>query len=152
MAGCERAEPIGLLLDGGNDAGMLVTEVGEDQLRAEVQVAAAVGIDDVASGAADEVQDVARPLHRPRMKNQLVEIHDAFRLDDHRRQPIERVWRGPRQRAVVREGRRRDLQLGVSVHAGSATPPHPLAIVIGDGALSRGPGVTVVAATENIAL
>jgi hypothetical protein len=48
---------------------------------------------------------VARPLHRPWMKNQLVEIHDAFRLDDHRRQPIERVWRGPRRRAVVREGR-----------------------------------------------
>jgi hypothetical protein len=53
---------------------MLVTEVGEDQLRAEVQVAAAVGIDDVATGATHQGQHVARALHRPGMKDQLVEI------------------------------------------------------------------------------
>ena len=63
----ERAQLIGLLLDRGDDARMLVTEVGEDQLRAEVQVAPAVGIDDMAT-AANEGQHVARPLHRPRMK------------------------------------------------------------------------------------
>jgi len=74
MAGCERAEPIGLLLDSGDDAWMLVTEVGEDQLRAEVQVAAAVGIDDVATGATTQGQHVARALHRPGMKDQLVQI------------------------------------------------------------------------------
>ena len=79
MAGCERAEPVGLLLDSGDDARMLVTEVGEDQLRAEVQVAAAVGIDDVAAGAANEGQHVARALHRPRMKDQLVEILGVLR-------------------------------------------------------------------------
>ena len=79
MAGCERAEPVGLLLDSRDDARMLVAEVGEDQLRAEVQVAAAVGIDDVATGAANEGQHVARPLHRPRMKDQLVEIHGVLR-------------------------------------------------------------------------
>ena len=78
MAGCERAEPVGLLLDSRDDARMLVTEVGEHQLRAEVQVAAAVGIDDVAPGAADEGRHVARPLHRPGMKDQFVEIHGVL--------------------------------------------------------------------------
>ena len=92
MTGCERAELVGLLLDRGDDARMLVTEVGEDQLRTEVQVAAAVGIDDVATGAAYEGQHVARPLHRPGMKDQLVEIHcplpqvrSAPGLDEHER-------------------------------------------------------------------
>ena len=79
MAGCERAEPVGLLLDGGDDARMLVTEVGEDQLRAEVQVAAAVRSYDVAPGPANEGQHVARPLRHPRMKDQLVEIHGVLR-------------------------------------------------------------------------
>ncbi len=79
MAGCERAEPVGLLLDGADDARVLVAEVGEDQLRAEVQVAATVRIDDVAPGAANEGQHVARPLHHPRMKDQLVEIHGVLR-------------------------------------------------------------------------
>lgn len=51
LAGCERAELVGLLLDSRDDARVLVTEVGEDQLRAEVQVAAAVAIDDVATGS-----------------------------------------------------------------------------------------------------
>ena len=41
--------------------------------------AAAVGIDDVAAGAANEVEHVARPLHRPRMKDQFVEIHGVLR-------------------------------------------------------------------------
>jgi hypothetical protein len=49
----ERAELVGLLLDRGDDPRMLVSEVGEDQLRAEVQVAASVGVDEVATGAAD---------------------------------------------------------------------------------------------------
>ena len=72
--------------------GVLVAEVGEDQLELEVQVAAAVAIDDVATGAADERRHVARPLHRPRMKDQLVEIHGVLRqgrrppgLDDRER-------------------------------------------------------------------
>ena len=76
---CERAQLIGLLLDRGDDARMLVTQVREDQLRAEVQVAPAVGIDDMATGAANEGQDVARPLHRPRMEDQLVQIHGLLR-------------------------------------------------------------------------
>ena len=63
----------------GDNARMLVTEVGEDQLRAEVQVAAAVGIDDVATGAANQGQHVARPLHRLRMKDELVEIYGVLR-------------------------------------------------------------------------
>jgi hypothetical protein len=45
MGGCERTEAVGLFLDGRNDARMLVTEVREDQLRAEVRVAPAVGVD-----------------------------------------------------------------------------------------------------------
>ena len=79
MAGCERAELVGLLLNSGDNARMLVTEVGENQLRAEVQVATAVGIDDVATGAANEGQHVPRPLHHPRMKDQLVELHGVLR-------------------------------------------------------------------------
>ena len=67
---------------------MLVAEVGERQLRAEVQVAPAVGIGDVAAEAADEGPDGARPLHRPRTKDQLV--GDARRL---------RSLRGPSTRA-----------------------------------------------------
>lgn len=58
---------------------VLVTEVGEDQLRAEVQVVTAVGVDDVATGAVDEGEHVARPLHGPRMEDQLVEIHGVLR-------------------------------------------------------------------------
>jgi hypothetical protein len=71
-------QSVGLLLDSRDDARMLVAEVCEDQLRAEVQVAAAVGIDDVATGAANEGLHIARPLHRPRMKDQLVEIHGVL--------------------------------------------------------------------------
>ena len=56
----ERAQLIGLL-DRGDDARMLVTEVGEDQLRAEVQVAPAVGIDDMATGAATRVSTSRGP-------------------------------------------------------------------------------------------
>ena len=78
MARCERAELVGLLLDSGDDARMLMTEVGEHQLRAEVQVAAAVGVDDVAAGAANEGQHVARPLHCPWVEDQLVEIHGVL--------------------------------------------------------------------------
>jgi hypothetical protein len=79
MAGRERAELVGLLLDSRDDARVLVTEVGEHQLRAEVQVAAAVRIDDVVDGGANECEHVARPLHRPRMKDQFVEIHGVLR-------------------------------------------------------------------------
>jgi hypothetical protein len=62
-----------------DNARVLMAEVCEDQLRAEVQVAAAVAIDDVAPGAANEGRHVAWPLHRPRMKDQLVEIHGVLR-------------------------------------------------------------------------
>ena len=65
MARRERAELVGLLLDGGDDARMLMTEVGEDQLRAEVQISPAVGIDDVATGAADEGRNLSWPLRHP---------------------------------------------------------------------------------------
>jgi hypothetical protein len=75
MAGGECAEQIGLLLDSRDDPRMLVAQICEDQLGAEVQVTAAVGIDDVATGAANEGADVARTLHCPGMKDQLVAIH-----------------------------------------------------------------------------
>jgi len=40
---------------------------------------AAVVVDDVATGAANERPDVARTLHGPLMKDQLVEIHVVLR-------------------------------------------------------------------------
>ena len=76
VARCEGAQPVSLLLDRGDDARMLVTEVGEHQLRAEVQVAPPVDVDDVAPGAADQPQHLARPLDSPGMEDQIVEIHD----------------------------------------------------------------------------
>jgi hypothetical protein len=79
MAEGECAELIGLLLDSRDDPRMLVAEICEDQLGAEVQVTAAVGIDDVATGVANEGADVARTLHRPGMKDQLVAIHGDLR-------------------------------------------------------------------------
>jgi hypothetical protein len=79
VGGCERAQSVGLLLDRGDDARMLVPEVGEHQLRAEVQVAPSVDVDDVAPGAADEGRHVARSLHNPGVEDQLVEIHDSLR-------------------------------------------------------------------------
>ena len=75
MGGCKRTKAVGLFLDGRNDARVLVAEVREDQLRAEVHVRPAVGVDYVAAGAPDEGRDAARPLLRPRMEDQFVEIH-----------------------------------------------------------------------------
>jgi hypothetical protein len=49
VAGGERAQAVSLLLDRSDDARVLVTEVGEHQLRTEVQVAPSVDVDDVAS-------------------------------------------------------------------------------------------------------
>ena len=77
MARCERAELIGLLLDSGDDARVLVAEVGEDQLRAEIQVAATIGIDDVATGATNEGQNVARPLHTAQLRELVTLSADA---------------------------------------------------------------------------
>jgi len=74
-------------------------------------------------------------LHRPWMKNQLVEIHDAFRLDDHRRQPIERCGEG-------RDEERSSEQAGYATSNSACrctTAPvahtHPVAIV-----MTMGPG------------
>jgi hypothetical protein len=69
-----------LRLNGGNDARMLVAEVGEHQLRAEVEVAPTVGVDQVATRTSNEGRDIARPLHHPGMKNEFVEIHDILRF------------------------------------------------------------------------
>ena len=57
MGGGERTEALGLFLDGREDARVLVTEVREDELRAEV--APATGLDYVAAVAADKGRDVA---------------------------------------------------------------------------------------------
>jgi hypothetical protein len=75
MARGQGAQPVGLFLDRRDDARMLVTEAGEDQLRAEVQKAPAVGVDDVAALTADDRPHSARTLHRPRVEDQVVEIH-----------------------------------------------------------------------------
>jgi hypothetical protein len=78
MGGCKRTKAVGLFLDRCDDTRVLVTEVREDQLRAEVEVSPAVGVDHVAAGAADKGRDVARPLHRPGMEDQLVKMHLAL--------------------------------------------------------------------------
>jgi hypothetical protein len=78
MAGGQRAQPVCLFLDSRDDAWVLVTEVGEDQLGAEVQETSAVDVDDMATRAADEGRDGARPLHGPGVEDQLIEIHVAL--------------------------------------------------------------------------
>jgi hypothetical protein len=75
MGGCKRTKAVRLVLDGRDDARVLVTEVREDKLRAEVEVAAAVGVGYVATEAADERPDVAWPLRRPGMEDEFVEIY-----------------------------------------------------------------------------
>jgi hypothetical protein len=71
----ERAEPVRLLLDGRHDPRVLVAEVGEDQLRAEVEVGAALVVDQVAADATHERRHRAWALHCPGVEDQLVEVH-----------------------------------------------------------------------------
>ena len=59
---------------------MLVAEVGEHQLRAEVEVAPTVVVNEIATRAPDEGRDGTRPLHHPGMKNKFVEIHGILRF------------------------------------------------------------------------
>jgi hypothetical protein len=71
-----------LRLDGRNDARMLVAKIGEHQLRAEVEVAPTVGINQVAPRAGDEGRDGPRPLRHPGMKYEFVEIHDILHTSE----------------------------------------------------------------------
>src|SRR5215207_10604939 len=57
---------------------MLVAKIGEHQLRAEVEVAPTVGINQVAPRAGDEGRDGPWPLRHPGMKYEFVEIHDIL--------------------------------------------------------------------------
>ena len=88
MAGRQRAQPVRLLPDRRHDARVLVTQVGEDQLGREVQVAATVGVVDVAARAAHEGGDGARPLHRPGVEHQLVQVHRTPRASWDRSIPL----------------------------------------------------------------
>ncbi len=74
VAGGEGAETVGLVLDRLDDARVLVAQVGEDQLRAEVQVATTVGVDRWLPAPPTKVGRCGS-LNGPGVEDQVVELH-----------------------------------------------------------------------------
>jgi hypothetical protein len=78
VLGRHRAQPRGLLLDRGDDAWVLVADVGVDELRREVEVAPAVVVPDVRAAAACYHHRRQLRLRGPRVEDMgTVEAVDA---------------------------------------------------------------------------
>ena len=65
----DRAELVGLLLDGGDQLGVLVADVDVDQLAGEVEVAVALVVPEARPLGADDDERVERGLRRPRVEH-----------------------------------------------------------------------------------
>ena len=84
----ERAQAVGLLLDRGDHLRMLVPDVREHQLRAEIEVSPSGVIDEEAALASDERRDVSRSLRYPGVKDQLIQLRRVHDPKTNSRSPV----------------------------------------------------------------